>query len=275
MQKTTLSRAALTLAATGLLVACDGLSPRSIDDGNGGVQDRSITIGASKGAIVGASCEIAPINNPGNVLDTCITDDSGNCQFDVPGATGPALVTCTGGDYYDEATDSIIALGNRTVRSVATSTRNSVAVTPLTDLLAERLSNGQQIDDAAVEAVAADISSFFAVGDITEPPQVVRNATDAMNLEGNAAGAYAAALGGFSRVAQNSGNDALSYLELLRTDIQDGSIDIVNQAEFDQETDEAAQGTDAAAEVDQNQDEPNRNTGDITEPQTGGTGGSN
>ncbi|MBY8965062.1 hypothetical protein KHP57_05040 [Algiphilus sp. NNCM1] len=264
------------IAATGIfLTACDGNSDRvRADGGGGGAAPRDVTLRASKGAIVGATCEIAPLNNPTNVLDTCLTDNNGDCSFTIPGDTGPILSSCTGGRYFEEALGAEVEVAEGQVfRSAAPSNRDRVAVTPFTDLIAERLVNSgvEQLLDADVEAVNNDVSSFFGVADALNPPQPIRNSDDLSTLSGEE-GAYAAALAGFSSVA---GGDSQTLLNSLRDDIADGTINQINQNDFDQATRSAAEGTEAEDDVEDNQAQPLRNNGDISAPTgaTGGTGG--
>lgn len=277
MTKNGIAVSAALLIGSAALVGCDGSSTRVSEGGDG--EAKQILVRASKGALVGASCDISPVNNPTNVIGECTTDANGDCNINVPAATGPILVSCTGGAYYDEATNTTVQLGNNVARSVASSTRSSVAVTPLTDLAASQalaaVNGGQQVTDDSLEQTTRDLSSFFGVDDILNLPQPIRNEQDEANLSGDEAGAYAAALAGFSKLAQDKGVDPFTLMQNLNTDLADDGVinSQITQSEFDTATSDAAQGTPAAAEVQENQSQPDRNTGGISNPGTGGTSG--
>ena len=277
MTKHGIAVSAALIFGSAALVGCDGSSTRVSQDGDGDV--KQLLVRASKGALVGATCTIAPVNNPDNQIGTCTTNADGDCNLNIPAQTGPVLVSCTGGSYYDEATDTTVQLGNNVARSIAPSTRSSVAVTPLTDLAASRalaaVEGGQQVTDETIEQTKRDVSSFFGVDDILDPPQPIRNAADKANLSGDEAGAYAAALAGFSQLALDKGVDPFTLTQNLNSDLADDGVinSQVTQSEIDTATSNAAQGTPAAAEVQENQSQPDRNTGSISNPGTGGTSG--
>lgn len=250
------------------VASCVALVAAACGGSNGGgrsVPIKTVSATSSLGAIVGASCTIAPANNPANILDTGTTNTSGLVSWDVPESTGPVIVSCSGGSYYDEASNGFISLSG-TIRAVAPSTATSVAITPLTDLAAiatERA--GGVITDDLINNAAAAIGSYFGVTDILSPPQVVNDAADLSNLTGDNAGVYAAVLAGLSDIGATGGGNAESALTRLQADLQadDDLGDDITRNQIDGATNNRAAGTAAAAPAASNQARPNRNNGSI------------
>lgn len=241
------------------------------------VETKPITIGASLGAIVGARCEIAPVNNPSNVISSGFTASDGGITLGVPASTGPVLVTCTGGQFYDEASDAFITL-TTPVRSIAPSNASRVAVTPLTDLAAIVVisaADTDTIDDTDINNVVSQIGSFFAVPDILSPPQIVNSADDLTTLSSNGAGVYAAVLAGLSDIgASMGGGNAQTALETLRNDIADRNLGgEIPRATIDQATNTRADAGGNGGVTRAEQNRPGRNAGTIAANPTGGSGG--
>lgn len=262
------------------LTACDGTGPNPPAEDTRTIELRA----AVSGALQGATCTAAPINNPSNVLDSAETEEDGFAQVTVPGNTGPVLVNCSGGQYVStnagasqtgasvKNTESLPQ--NQNIRAAVPANRTNVAVTLLTDLIVERLNalGDFTITDAQILDLAQQLSSFFGVGDILDPSQPVTSLDDLANLQGNQAGVYAAVLAALANIAQQTGNDPIALLNILRNDIQDGLIQAITQSQVDDATNDVAQGTPAADVAAQNQQQDDRNTGNIDTP-TGGAGG--
>lgn len=213
--------------SSALLVACGG-------GGGGGGGQKSFSTTASLGALVGASCSAAEIGS--NLTAQGTTNANGVANFTFPAAyQGPSIVTCTGGTYFDEATNTTITL-NVPVRSVVPANQTSAAVTPLTDLVAQQVVNAIQaagltpqtasITNAQITQVAQDIAGVFAPGiNILTPPTPVSNANQLNNLGTNNADQYAAALAAFSQLAADLGYaNTHSLLTPLVIDSNDGII---------------------------------------------------
>lgn len=253
------------------LAACGG------GGGGGGTSGKFIDGTASLGALINATCRIAAANNPGTTLTTARTDSRGEFRLEVPRALGAFLITCTGGQFFDEASGQYIA-NTEEIRTLAPSDRTSVGITPLTDVIAEAvLRAGGTITDDIIRNVAGQVGSFFGVSDPLAPPQVVRSASDLQNLSGDNAGVYAAVLAGLSDIGASleTGGNALTALRQLRTDVQDSRLgDQIRQDQIDAATNNRAAGTAAAGPAAANQSDPNRNRGNISTTGGAGTGGS-
>ncbi len=258
-----------------LLIAAFAAACGGGGGGGGGGNTKALTGTGSLGAIIGATCRIAAANNPNVQLSSAVTDSRGVVNFNLPNNTGPVIVVCTGGAFYDEASDTTKALGSREVRAMVPGTRSSVAITPLTDLVAQFvLGAGATITNDQIDRVAQQVSSYFGVDDLLSPPQVVRNADDLDDFTDSNAGVYAAVLAGLSDIgaARQTGGDAFTALELLRQDFEDQRLgdDNITQAEIDAATNNRAAGTGAAGRAGANQADPQRNRGVVTT--TGGGG---
>ena len=125
-----LTRRALVAGLAAALTACGGGGSNQL----GGENTQSLTGFGSLGALIGSNCGVASANNPGATLVAGVTDSAGVLRVDVPVGINVLLVTCTGGVFYDEASDSQISLGTRSVRAVASGDRSplEIAITPLT-----------------------------------------------------------------------------------------------------------------------------------------------
>ncbi len=225
---------------------------------------------AALGALLNATCEVTTLI--GNTLGSGTTDASGNFTMTLsPAPSEPYLVSCTGGQFFNEATGQFEAFTG-TMKAVAPSDTTSLAVTPLTDVAAEAvLALSGTVTDGQVSTILDDIASFFGVSDILALPQVVDSLDDLDALSGNA-GAYAAVLAALANLTEGLGLSAQQILSLLAADIADGDLgDQFSQSTIDAAAASVANGTDAADELASGQNEPGRNTGTITG--TGGTGG--
>ena len=268
-----LTRRALVAGLAAALTACGGGGSNQL----GGENTQSLTGFGSLGALIGSNCGVASANNPGATLVAGVTDSAGVLRVDVPVGINVLLVTCTGGVFYDEASDSQISLGTRSVRAVASGDRSplEIAITPLTDLAARFvLNSGGAVTRDLVARTGQQISSFFGVEDLFDPPQIV-DSSDDLNRLGGQAGVYAAVLAGLSDIgaARQTGGDAFTALETLRADFDaDQTLgDDITRNEVDAATNNRAAGTGAAGPAAANQSEPDRNNGQVFT--TGGSGG--
>ncbi|TJY61943.1 hypothetical protein E4T66_06770 [Sinimarinibacterium sp. CAU 1509] len=218
---------------------------------------------AALGALLNATCTVTTLS--GTVLGSGTTDGSGNFTMTLsPAPSEPYVLSCTGGQYFNEATGQFETFTG-TMKAVAPSDTTSLAVTPLTDVAAEAvLALGGTVTDGQVDTVLGDIASFFGLGDLLALPQVVNSLDDLDTLSGNA-GAYAAVLAALANLTEGMGLDAQDVLSLLADDIADGDLgDQFSQSEIDDEAASVAEGTDAADELASGQDDPDRNDGTIT-----------
>lgn len=273
MRLTTIHRHLTVALAAALTIACGGGS----SEPSGGSNTKTLTGTGSLGALIGADCDVASANNPGASVASGTTDSNGILAVEVPSTVNVLLVTCTGGVFYDEAADRNLSLGTRTVRAVVPGNRDplTVAITPLTDLVAEFVFNtGGTITADVVERAGRQISSFFGVDDLFAAPQVVNSSDDLNGLSGQA-GVYAAVLAGLSDIGagRETNGDAFTALAALRADLSaDNQLgDDITRDEIDAATNNRAAGTAAGPTAQENQAEPDRNNGQVST--TGGSGG--
>jgi hypothetical protein len=217
---------------------------------------------AALGALLNATCDATTLS--GSPLGSGETDASGNFTATLsPTPSGPYMVSCTGGQYFDEGSGQFVTFTG-TMRAIVPSDTTSFAVTPLTDVAAAAvLLLGSPVTDGQVSAVLADIASFFGISDILALPQVIDSLDDLDTLSGDA-GAYAAVLAALAQLEAGDGGEGQDILSDLASDILDGDLgDSFTQAEIDAAAAAIADGTDAADELAAGQNESDRNTGTI------------
>ena len=301
MMKMTKNKAALTLTAVAasVLVACGG-------GGSTAPATKSAKMTAALGALNGATCTATEIGSvPARTFAaTGTTNASGQATFDgLPLDVGSLIVSCKGGSYYDEATNTTVTLlATDTIKSVLPAGSTETAVTPLTSLVASRVEQalvgkpaGTKVSATEITEAATQIAAVFAPGvDLLAPPKVVTNAADVSAITAaDSANKYAAALAGLSKLAKdNAGGDHLALLDTLVADVSDGVIGddlaadlgLANLSALNTALNQAVSATvsPAVAESTSNRD----TTGTVDAPVTtaptgtggsgtGGTGGSN
>jgi len=230
----------VSVAAVGMLSGCnDTNSPAPvISPPPPAPVTKALSIAASKGAIVGATCDVfaLPRSASSASIGSGTTDANGLLQLTLPDLPNPVIVECAGGQYFDEALSppAFANLGAAIVRSVAVPSRTSVAVTPVTELAAalalrrlaalgdQAAAPGSAITE--VNAAVSEITNALLPGiDILSAPTVVNTATP--NLGTSNADLYAAYLAGFSKVAFAAGVSPFALTSTLNSDITDGSLD--------------------------------------------------
>lgn len=119
-----------------LLTACGGGG--DAPPGDGGTTVSGL---ASKGPINGGALNIYQVNadgSQGNSLGSTTTGVDGTYSVNIGSYSGNIIVEVTGGDYTDEAT--VATVSNGTLRAVVAGVNSdvTVAVTPLTEIAAEK-----------------------------------------------------------------------------------------------------------------------------------------
>ena len=100
---------------------------------------KSIASNVSLGnGVNGATCTIAPLNNPSNVLDTAKTVETGDVTFEVPEEAGITVIKCTGGTYTpkdNNGTEISAVFETRIANLAATRARTHTLTTLFTRFL--------------------------------------------------------------------------------------------------------------------------------------------
>lgn len=211
------------ISAALLLAACGG-------GGSSGSTTHSVSSTASLGALVGATCTAKDIRF--NTTFTGTTNASGVVVFNgVPNSAGTLLVSCTGGNYYDEATNTTVPLAG-TLESVVPAGQSQAAVTPLTNIVASLVKTAiagvanPSITPAQLAAVAKQVADVYAPGvDLLAPPKPVLSSADVTTLSNaDNANKYAAALAALSKLAKTNGKTLDAVTTAITNDVADGTI---------------------------------------------------
>lgn len=211
------------ISAAVLLAACGG-------GGSSGATSHSVSSTASLGALVGASCTAKDIRFATTYSGT--TDSNGIVVFNgVPNTAGTLLVSCSGGQYYDEATDTTSTLVG-TLESVVAAGQTQAAVTPLTNIVASLVKTAiagvanPSITPAQLAAVAKSVADVYAPGvDLLSPPKPVKSSADVATISNaDNAGKYAAALAGLSKLANDNGKTLDVLTSAITNDVANGTI---------------------------------------------------
>ncbi|MGI9221455.1 MAG: VCBS domain-containing protein [Woeseiaceae bacterium] len=183
----------------------------------------------------GALCEVFAIDSSGVAASTVLasgTTADGSVSFGtlIP-YDGPALISCSGGTYVDEATGAVLdAPVTRAVVNVDDDT--TFTISPLTEIAAALAAATGDLN-TAISAYNASVGINFAIaGDITEIAPTNLATTAASNDD---AGRYATAL---ALISQVDANDAVSStadtVNNLGTDLADGTFSQPTKDAFDQ-----------------------------------------
>ncbi|MFK8054210.1 MAG: VCBS domain-containing protein [Woeseiaceae bacterium] len=186
----------------------------------------AFTLGAIyvHGLVDGATCEIAAIDATGAVGTALASADSasGAVSFGplVP-VDGPALVSCVGGTYTDEASGAVLDAPD--TRAVVNVDGDAVfTVSPLTEIAAQLAELAGDLNSALSTYNEAVGINFAVVSDITQTVPTDLASTAAGNDD---AGRYATALALISQLdATDAGASAGEVVTSLSTDLADGTF---------------------------------------------------
>ena len=208
------------------LISCGGGGGGANEDGGGVPQPDpgvSISVTFVKGFVSGAACTLFEIGAGGGLGAEIANATTANGQADFGGDIayeGNALVSCSGGNYIDEATGSSFTAPQ--MRAVVTINGDATfVVSPLTEistLLAETagdLATSLTTYSTLVETV------FGITSNITQTVPSDLNTAAAAN---DAAGQYATVLALLSQLNQNSTGDLSGLIADLTQDLADDSF---------------------------------------------------
>ncbi|WP_373090692.1 hypothetical protein [Zhongshania sp.] len=207
-KKMRLTMFAASMVAAGALTGC--FDDKSADPASPAVATEFSTT-AAYGALVGADCVVNGTVTA--ALDTYTTDADGVGSISAVIGAGeyPLIISCTGGNYYNEASEATEA-NDETLKSIIpsagalTDAGGSVAVTTLTSMAAalyESLPAAQRNSSTANQALT-NVIKALAPGlgngdglDLLRAPTVVKSS--ASTVANNDAGYYASILAGLAK----------------------------------------------------------------------------
>lgn len=214
------------------LTGCAGgdTSPGASGD-NSGVSEASaktvITGLASKGPINTGAVKVFAIRD--GAVDTTVpigqgrTDASGNFSVDVGGFKGPVMVEVAGGSFKDEVSGTTVSLLSpmRAVFANASTGKQNVAVTPLTELATRRAKGHAAMTADVINESNKSVATIFNLTDI------VSTLPDAGGTDDNQK-KYAASCGTFSQLANDRRKSSGGSLDDALKGVMD---DMGNEAE--------------------------------------------
>ena len=235
-----LLRASAFLLLSLLLAGCGdgskstGLLPEVVDFVPPPDPGVDIEVQPSLGLITGAEVTITRADGEAIEGATGTIGETGIITINHDGSwEGPILVTVTGNDsamYFDESAGALLPMpAGVSLRAYAPSSLAQVGVTILTELAAQMAANVDgSLNAETINNLNNTVRDTFAPGlaDILNPPTLVSETNFTTQELGNDdAGTYALTLAALANLASTSSSPALTILENLTADIEDGDID--------------------------------------------------
>lgn len=226
------------VVASLLLAASCGGGTADVGVGSGGTGFINGVV--TKGPVGGATVTAYAING-GQIaaqIGMATTDAGGNFSLAIGAHAGPVMLQVSGGSYTDEATGTLMTMGQGDVMTAvmptvaAGTTSSGIQLTPLTAMaqtLAQHMVGG--MTDANITAANAALGKYFAVSDIVHVrpmnPLVASSgtgmSTDAQN--------YGLTLAAMSKYAQMLGlSNSSAFVTAMMNDAADGVMDGKNGA---------------------------------------------
>jgi hypothetical protein len=231
MRRFVFSNAFVILPLTIFLVACGGSSKSGDDTLMDEINGKVI-----KGPVVGATINIFIFNSDGTtgnlVEGPIISGDDGEWSTQIPPSIKrPLLVVSSGGIYTDEASGNLVTAGE--INSLLVEGSDSIAVTPLTELLVEVTreylsSNPASNLNDALDVARATLANIIS---LNFDPLIVLPSNPENTSGGNAEqNTYAAVLAGLSQLAENvaPAEDPFVVIQALVSDMKDGVLNSQN-----------------------------------------------
>ncbi|ACL74107.1 hypothetical protein Tgr7_3038 [Thioalkalivibrio sulfidiphilus HL-EbGr7] len=225
-----------TLLVASLALAGCGGGGGSSNPADPVISTTAIDGAVSKGPVVGAQVLLYLAGADGGhtgepVAGPFTTIADGTWDDEIPEELPrPLVVIATGGSYTDEATGDTVELGSRSLRSYLPADADTVAVTPLTELLV-RVTQEQIADspdttiENALDAAKNTLNQALAINfdPLTTKPLDINNAGDGDRDQR----AYTAILAGLSVLANNLAPtaDPFEVVQALIDDMSDGTLD--------------------------------------------------
>lgn len=263
MQKHIILGTSLTLLAA-LITGCE-INEDVNPNLNYVPQTTQVTITPSLGKILNAKVVLKNAKTGDQIGEEGNTGTSGTATFNVPKTADPVIIEVQGVDgaqgatYYDEASDSNVALpSTQKIRAIAPNLANNanIGVTVLTELAvqaAEKTLGGSlstltaQVANDANNQIKALLAKELGANSLLTPPTIVGKDTivkDVITAQ-NAANDYALKLAGLAKLGSGD-SPVLDVLQKLSDDISDNKLDgMKGTTEIDYSTGETADITDA------------------------------
>lgn len=242
MQKHIILGTSLTLLAA-LITGCE-INEDVNPNLNYVPQTTQVTITPSLGKILNAKVVLKNAKTGDQIGEEGNTGTSGTATFNVPKTADPVIIEVQGVDgaqgatYYDEASDSNVALpSTQKIRAIAPNLANNanIGVTVLTELAvqaAEKTLGGSlstltaQVANDANNQIKALLAKELGANSLLTPPTIVGKDTivkDVITAQ-NAANDYALKLAALANLGAGN-TPVLDILQKLSDDISDGSLD--------------------------------------------------
>ena len=213
-----------------------------------------VTANIVKGPVSGASCEIFAIDDSGAAITpaqaSATSGETGNVTFTDVHFEGNGLVSCTGGNYLDEATGNTLdAPAMRSVINVVEGNEDTPAPTYVVSPLTEIAVQGAASNLNTYADVAAAYHLRFGIRfDATEVSPTAVGVTPLGADGAENADRYGSVLALLSSLdANDAGNDMAALLAELASDLADGAftqdnLDALESAQVSLQTSSAVAG---------------------------------
>ena len=186
------------------LASCGGSSS---NDGSGGNSGSTITVGLFKGPTVGASCDITDAS--GKTINR-ITGPKGLSIESSSISPGILTVSCSGGTYIDEATNTNVDAPNMRAVAYYPGGDFEIIISPLSEIAYQRAiavaGNVDSLDESKVNAESEAVATLFGLDEVkilqTIPTPVV--GTEAATAKDDPEGRFAMVLAGLSKMIYDS-----------------------------------------------------------------------
>lgn len=183
------------------------------------------------GPVAGATVSFYQLQADGSkgapiVTVTTASDGSYSASLPPGPGTGVVLVEAAGGEFHDDANNSMATLTNATpLQALVSPSTSFVAITPLTTIAAtlglQRIKSGAQAATAADQA-NNEIAGYVGLDNIVSTLPISITSSSSASASSKA---YGLALSALSKEAQSAGLDSASLLSALVKDASDGKID--------------------------------------------------
>lgn len=201
--------------------------------------EADITGQATKGPVADATVRVYALNEDGTrgrLLGTTISDAAGNYALQVK-HDGTAAVVVSGGSYSDEATGTVVALGEHELETLVANLdeADTVAVTALTTIAAQRASANASAGLAtAIAAANVEVAAMFGLEGVDLTEIIPSDMTNAGSAEDSAAArSYGLVQSGLTQTAEDMNlapEDVLTLVSAIAEDFSDGNLDGMNAA---------------------------------------------
>lgn len=227
---------ALAVSGAILLSACGG-GGGSSSSGTATPSSVDVTVTPSLGKF-STNCSVDLRRGTGELLGSSTVSANGTAVIKVTDYTGPIIAQIKGASgctYFDEAsgTDRDFGTGQK-LSAIIDTLRSDIGVNTLTHIAAGRLLDGDKLITGKtadnVKQENATVQLMFQVGDMFSPPKLIGSAND--TIDNTEAGRLAAKLAALAEIANTLSKDVATLAAELATDLKDGALDTLNNAQL-------------------------------------------